>query len=204
MARKTKEEAEKTRIQILETALEVFYAQGYSGSTLVDIAKKIGMTKGAIYWHFKSKVDLFLGLSAHMEDKLEASLTDLYTMPGGTDDIIRLPVRIVRMIAEDQQLNKYYNLVYYRMEWQDELLPVKDFFIQQEMEFRRYGESLFQMAQDKREIRTDHPIASMAAGWLALIDGFLSKVLLEEKKEKTTSLLEDLEFSLKVYLSGLQ
>jgi TetR/AcrR family transcriptional regulator, acrAB operon repressor len=58
MARKTKEEAAKTREAILEAAVQVFSVRGVSGSTLANIAKAAGVTRGAIYWHFKNKEDL--------------------------------------------------------------------------------------------------------------------------------------------------
>ena len=202
MARRTKEDAEKTRIQILETALELFYEKGYSRCTLVDIAKRIGLTKGAIYWHFKSKVDLFLGLGTHMEEKLEASLADLSSEATGIEAIMTLPDSIIRMITEDRQLHQYYNLVYYRMEWQAELLPVKDFFDQQDQEFRLYAESLFAEASRKGDVNQDYPVGKMAASWLVLVEGFMARALLD--KTSIDELLADLDFGLKVYLSGLK
>jgi len=62
MARKTKEEALKTREAILEAAVQVFSVRGVSGSTLANIAKAAGVTRGAIYWHFKNKEDLLNAL----------------------------------------------------------------------------------------------------------------------------------------------
>jgi TetR/AcrR family acrAB operon transcriptional repressor len=56
--RKTKEEAEKTRSKILKSALKVFIKKGYSRTTLSDIAKHAGFTRGAVYWHFKDKSEL--------------------------------------------------------------------------------------------------------------------------------------------------
>lgn len=56
--RKTKEEAEKTRSEILKSALKVFLRKGYSKTTLTDIAEEAGYTRGAVYWHFKDKSDL--------------------------------------------------------------------------------------------------------------------------------------------------
>ncbi|MBU4603719.1 MAG: TetR family transcriptional regulator, partial [Proteobacteria bacterium] len=53
MARKTNEQAQETRRKILAGALNVFSEKGFSRSTLGDIAKRIGMTRGAVYWHFK-------------------------------------------------------------------------------------------------------------------------------------------------------
>lgn len=60
MARKTKEEAQKTRQLILDTALSLFCANGITETSLTDIASMAGVTRGAIYWHFKNKNELFL------------------------------------------------------------------------------------------------------------------------------------------------
>ncbi len=62
MARKTKEDALKTREAILDAAVKVFSVRGVSGSTLADIAKEAGVTRGAIYWHFKNKEDMLADL----------------------------------------------------------------------------------------------------------------------------------------------
>lgn len=59
MARKTKQQAEETRQEILDAAIKTFSERGVSATSLADIAKSAGVTRGAIYWHFKNKVDLF-------------------------------------------------------------------------------------------------------------------------------------------------
>ncbi|AYN26775.1 MULTISPECIES: TetR family transcriptional regulator [Buttiauxella] len=59
MARKTKSEALKTRQHLIDVAITLFAKKGVSTTTLADIADAAGMTRGAIYWHFDSKVSLF-------------------------------------------------------------------------------------------------------------------------------------------------
>jgi TetR/AcrR family transcriptional repressor of acrEF/envCD operon len=59
MARKTKADALLTRQQLLEAAIEQFALRGVSNTTLTDIADAAGVTRGAVYWHFSSKVELF-------------------------------------------------------------------------------------------------------------------------------------------------
>jgi AcrR family transcriptional regulator len=66
MARKTKEEAKETYDRILEAAADVFYQKGVSHTTLEDIASAANVTRGAIYWHFKNKQDLFSALHSRM------------------------------------------------------------------------------------------------------------------------------------------
>lgn len=59
MAKKTKEEAAKTRQRLIDTAILTFAQQGFSNTTLDDIACAAQVTRGAIYWHFTNKTELF-------------------------------------------------------------------------------------------------------------------------------------------------
>src|SRR5690606_10590111 len=62
MARRTKAEAMETREQILDAAELVFHRKGVSCTSLNDIAAEAGVTRGAIYWHFKNKHDVFIAM----------------------------------------------------------------------------------------------------------------------------------------------
>lgn len=53
--RRTKEQAKETRHAILQAACELFTEGDFSQITLNQIAERAGLTKGAIYWHFKIK-----------------------------------------------------------------------------------------------------------------------------------------------------
>ena len=59
MARRTKDDALKTRQMLLDAAIEQFAQRGVSSTTLTDIADAAGVTRGAVYWHFASKSELF-------------------------------------------------------------------------------------------------------------------------------------------------
>ena len=56
--RKTKTEAQKTHQHLLDAALEVFWRDGVTRASLQAIAQEAGVTRGALYWHFKNKEDL--------------------------------------------------------------------------------------------------------------------------------------------------
>lgn len=66
MPRRTKAEAEKTRVLILDAAVDLFYDQGVSATSLADIAARAGLTRGAIYWHFRNKADLVNAIHARV------------------------------------------------------------------------------------------------------------------------------------------
>lgn len=59
MARATKEEALETRNRIIDAAEEVIFTRGLANTSLADVADAAKVTRGAIYWHFKNKADLF-------------------------------------------------------------------------------------------------------------------------------------------------
>jgi TetR/AcrR family acrAB operon transcriptional repressor len=59
MPRRTKKEALETRNRILDAAEKVFGEYGVASTSLADVAHAANMTRGAIYWHFKNKSDLF-------------------------------------------------------------------------------------------------------------------------------------------------
>lgn len=62
MARRTKEDAERTRLQLLDTALALFSKKGLANVTLAQVASAAGVTRGAIYWHFKDKEEMINAL----------------------------------------------------------------------------------------------------------------------------------------------
>lgn len=66
--RKTKEEAQKTKQTILWTALDCFSDQGYFNTSLDEIARQAGMTRGAVYWHFKNKPEIFNALHQELHE----------------------------------------------------------------------------------------------------------------------------------------
>ena len=57
--RRTKEDAEKTRIALLASAERLFLDKGVAHTSLDQIARDAGVTRGAVYWHFQNKAHLF-------------------------------------------------------------------------------------------------------------------------------------------------
>nr|ACA50467.1 TetR family regulatory protein [Pseudomonas fluorescens] len=58
MGRKTVEESEQTRLKLMEAGTRIFAKHGFAYSTLNDIAHFAGLSRGAVYWHFKGKWEL--------------------------------------------------------------------------------------------------------------------------------------------------
>lgn len=78
MARKTKTEALETRADILNAAIQVFLERGVAAATLEQIAERAGFTRGAVYWHFKNKLEIFEQLVEEVHlSFIEGLLSDL-------------------------------------------------------------------------------------------------------------------------------
>lgn len=76
-----------TRGRILRAASHVFARQGYNGATVDDVAAKAGLTKGAVYWHFTSKGELFLTLLEENMRRQHATLPAVVQRMAGIEGL---------------------------------------------------------------------------------------------------------------------
>src|SRR5947209_2795587 len=80
--RRTKAEAAITREHLLEAALQCIATKGYAATTLDDIARQAGTTRGAIHWHFGNKAELFNILVRERYMQAATIFQDVYTAGG--------------------------------------------------------------------------------------------------------------------------
>ncbi len=76
MAKRRKEDALETRERILKAAIEVFHQRGVAHPSLSEVAGLAGVTRGAIYGHFRNKADLFNALTERVQLPGETLCTD--------------------------------------------------------------------------------------------------------------------------------
>ena len=97
--KRTREEAEQTRERLLDAAEQVFQRKGVSRTSLEDIAREAGLTRGALYWHFKDKSDVF----AAIVDRLNAPLVALEIAGADPDEpepLARLREVLLRIVHD--------------------------------------------------------------------------------------------------------
>ncbi len=70
------EYAERTRMEILKSARTVFTKTGFAASSLQQIAKNAGVTRGALYHHFRNKEDIFLAVFRTLQAEIIENLKD--------------------------------------------------------------------------------------------------------------------------------
>ena len=102
--RKTKEDAETTKQKIMDAALQLFKSKGFDATRLQDIAKAAGMTRGAIYWHFKNKLDILATLMLDMKKRFEVLLKNFQEEDGSAvKKLERLIHEIIMAHTADEQ-----------------------------------------------------------------------------------------------------
>ena len=117
MPRKTKEEAEKTRARILASALALFVKKGYEHTTFTDIAARLKMTKGAVYWHFETKEDLLIALVREMIEKFRSQLGDLLAQDLTFLQVIETIIAHACRIVEDPKGAAFFLLLQTQVKW---------------------------------------------------------------------------------------
>lgn len=63
-------EAEERRNEILDAADELFGRKGFDGTSTNDILEKVGIARGTLYYHFKSKEDILDALIQRYEEQM--------------------------------------------------------------------------------------------------------------------------------------
>ena len=122
MARKTKAEAALTRHRIVECARQVFSRDGVTNTSLDHVAKEAGVTRGAVYWHFRNKADLFMAVRQATGILLRFS--DFKT----GDALRRLETGLheaLRRLAEDQEARETYEVMLWKCEYVGEFADVR-------------------------------------------------------------------------------
>ena len=202
LVRRTKEEALVTRNRLLDEAELLFIAKGVSHTSLHDIARQAGATRGAVYWHFKDKADLFNAMMDRVTLPLEATLEFLaHDEPAKPLAHICNAIRQALMrIASDPQTRRVFEVATLKVEYIDELhairlrrLRVRDSFL------LKIEHGLITSARHQ-SITLRVPAATAAQGLHALIDGVIRNWLLDNA---AFELVEVVEQVMAVYLAGL-
>lgn len=202
MARCTKEEALATRNRLLDAAEHVFAEKGVSRTSLHDIAEAAGVSRGAIYWHFKNKADLFNAMMERTTLPLEDALHQIGDDPelDPLHELQRAILDTMRKITSDERTRRVFEVATLKVEYVDELLAVKARHLQ------CYVEGVGQMERSLREaaLRRGAPLRvslSMAAqGLHALVVGLIHSWLLAPEAFELVGVAE---MALGVYLAGL-
>lgn len=208
MVRRTKEEALATRHRLLDAAEHLFQAQGVSRTSLQDIARRAGATRGAIYWHFKDKADLFNAMMERVTLPMEESFNPAPADSEGLNNsdanalhrIRRATIKALQQIATDAQTRRVLEVATQKVEYVEELQAVRLRHLAVRNGFLgRIEQSMYAAS---RQTGLPLPLAASVAarGLHALIDGLIQNWLLDPQ---AFDLLEVGTGAMNVYLRGL-
>jgi TetR/AcrR family transcriptional regulator, acrAB operon repressor len=122
--RRTKEESDQTRLQILDAARKVFARQGVTRTSLEQIARAAGVTRGAIYWHFADKTALFYAMREQVSLPM-IDRTGFAWFPADTADPLGSVERFLRdvlgMLRDDPAMRQTFLIMGFKCEYVGEL-----------------------------------------------------------------------------------
>jgi TetR/AcrR family acrAB operon transcriptional repressor len=170
--RRTKEEAAVTRSKVLKAALSVFSSKGYAAATLDDVAAAANVTRGAIYWHFKSKADLYNTLTDELSAR-GAELVQQAVAEGGTlpEILRRVFVRQCALIEEDKEARAVMELAMFKTGLDPDLQAGRRKQVKAGNALLEGITSAMQQGIDMGILRNDLDPADMARAFIAFENG---------------------------------
>ncbi len=174
--RRTKEEAAITRDSLLRAALRVFSRQSYGATTLDDVAREAGVTRGAIYWHFGgpggAKVELFNALLEAYSARGDALVQSAVAEGGSFRDVIRrIFVRTLQAVEHDPELRAVMDLTLFKVEQTPELAAGQVARRERGRALQGWIAEAMRQGVAAGELRSDLAPADLARAFLALQQG---------------------------------
>lgn len=175
MVRRTKEDAQVTRNHILDTAVEVFNQKGVAHTSLNDIAKEAGVTRGAIYWHFADKVNMFDAMIERLVCPLMINADDREAR------ITANPIGFIRdatqeflgRMLDDANFRKVFEIFWHKCEYVGEMANLRDCHLEEGENHIDILQRAFQQAQAQGQIGSALSPHQATIGLISLLDGLL-------------------------------
>ena len=202
MARRTKEEALATRHRLLDAAELLFQAQGVSQTSLQQIAQQAGATRGAIYWHFKDKADLFNAMMERVILPLEAVPKDALAVCSD-DPLVEIEegmVHALTLMTTDPQVRRVFDVATHKVEYTHDMASVQQRHLDARNACVTDFEKALRLAARRAHVKLPVPGNVAAQGLHALISGLIQNWLLDPT---AFDLVPTGRRTFRVYLAGL-
>ena len=192
--RRTKAEAEKTREVIITASIEVFLERGVTRATLDEIARAAGVTRGAIYWHFRDKLEIFLALerranlpNKELGERLKARLAaDPRLDP--LDELADTIREGLQSFEANLERRSILTILWTRCEYVDEMLPVLIRQQRADAVLRELFETVIGLAAARNRVASIWPPNIAARALLLLINGSVADWLREHGESQLVTL----------------
>ncbi|MDP2559698.1 TetR family transcriptional regulator [Psychrobium sp. 1_MG-2023] len=203
MVRKTKEQAAATRALLLDGAEEVFFSKGFSQTTLMDIANHVQLTRGAIYWHFKNKVELFQAMLERVcspIDQLSLALTD-ENEPDPLGKYREFSVNLLKNLAHDKRQQRVFSIIQHKFEYNGTVEQIElrqlDNFLTIDDNIKRTLTNAIKRQQLPHDLDVEQAAITKHAYFCGLIDNWLYQPQRFDLAAMAESLVDNYFFMLK-------
>ena len=181
MARKTKQEAQETRERILDAAERLFHSQGVSQTSLQDIAAAAEVTRGAIYWHFKDKVEVFNAMMDRATMPLEEGMNPV--REDGRDAAAALTlaelrwglINVFHSTMHNLRTRRAFEIVSHKVEFAGELHSLKQRQLDAHLRWRGENRACFEQAIGQGQLLPDTNAERAAITLVALVGGLIDE-----------------------------
>jgi len=181
--RRTKEEAEHTRRRIMAAALRTFNRRGIARTTLNDVARAAGVTRGAIYWHFSGKQALLRAI----RDDVSLPLIDQsdFTLLSDTGDkplqrVERFLVDLIRAVEENRATRLVFSVMSFKCEYVGELASELDVYVRKNERLCNALTQAYAQAHAQGDVRPGLSPHLAALETIAFVTGLMRLWLLDE------------------------
>jgi TetR/AcrR family acrAB operon transcriptional repressor len=165
MVRKTKENAELTRLKIIEGARQSFLTRGVSRTSMEQIAAEAGVTRGAIYWHFANKKEIFTAMREQvflpLIDRMDENL-QLENIDDPLEQLIQFLNGTIETLNESLETRQTYEILMIKCEYVDDLVEVLDQMLDNCARITEKIEQLYTRAKEKGQLRASQSPAELA------------------------------------------
>jgi len=180
--RRTKEDSERTRQQILRAARSEFTRRGVTRTTMQHIAGAAGVSRGAVYWHFANKRELFRAMreqvSLPLFDRSDI-LADASPDPLGA--VERFLRGMIDQIATDRVTRRTFEILSLKCEYVDEFRSELVRHTRRCHELMARFSKLYRHAHEVGAMRDDIAPATAALGTCVFVTGLLRLWLMDER-----------------------
>lgn len=180
MARRTKEEARETRSRILDAAESVFYDKGVAHASLEDIAAAAEVTRGAIYWHFKDKAELFDAMMQRVVLPVEEMLESADRCGGAKplELLRRATIDVLLRTAKDPRMQRVFEIAYHKCEYVGDATGVRDRHVASQNDCLKTIEAGFRACVVCGELPKSVNAREAAIGAMSLVSGLIANWVL--------------------------
>jgi len=177
--RRTKEDAEKTREDILNAAVRIFAEKGVARSTLNEIAKAANVTRGAIYWHFENKTQIFEALHERLHRPFVAMIMEDLEKdhPEPLEQLRDLCVKLLLDLEHNEEKRQALSLFLIKCDYSGDLSALKEAHREKKAESMQLFQLYFEKAKKTGKLSADADPCLLAQCISCFMKGILFEYL---------------------------